>query len=119
MSAFPKLCSGAVTQYPATRSLAYSTRVLRFVDGSEQRFPETRGVLHSWVIRLNSISESELRAVEEFFEARQGALDDFEFTDPWDDVVYPSCRMENQSLIAEHLSVGKRRTVLVVKENRT
>ena len=43
MANFPRLTTGAVTQYPSSRNLTYSTYVLRFVDGREQRFRELRG----------------------------------------------------------------------------
>ena len=38
MSAFPKLKTGAVAQYPASRALSQATEVVRFLDGTEQRY---------------------------------------------------------------------------------
>ena len=40
MNEFPKLKTGAVAQYPAQRTTRYSTHVMRFMDGSEQRYRE-------------------------------------------------------------------------------
>ena len=43
MSDFPKLRTGVVAQYPATRELRFSTSVTSFLDGSEQRYRDLRG----------------------------------------------------------------------------
>ena len=40
MSEFPPLKTGAVMQYPAQKEARFSTTVVRFTDGSEQRFPQ-------------------------------------------------------------------------------
>ena len=50
MANFPRLTTGAVTQYPSSRNMTYSTHVLRFVDGREQRFREVGGPVRSWVV---------------------------------------------------------------------
>ena len=38
MSTFPLLKSGAVSQYPTTVTQAQPVQVIRFVDGTDQRF---------------------------------------------------------------------------------
>ena len=105
-------------QYPATRTLAYATQVMRFVDGSEQRCRDYSAPRRRWIIRLDLLDEAELASLEEFFRARQGSLEAFSFTDPWDGVVYPSCSFENEEMVIEYLGEGRGRTALVVKENR-
>ena len=37
---FPTLKTGAVMQYPGKRILQFSTDVVRFLDGTEQRYRE-------------------------------------------------------------------------------
>ncbi len=119
MAEFPKLKSGAVMQHPARRATAYSTRVLRFVDGSEQRYRRYGAPLKSWLIRLELLDEEELRALEEFFANQQGALYDFSFTDPFDGTTYPSCRLEGGEIELLFDDVHRGRTTLIVKENRS
>src|SRR5665811_1030094 len=98
MSAFPLLKTGAVLQYPASQSSGHSTCVLRFVDGSEQRFREQARPLRKWTIRLELLDETEVATLEDFFQSQLGRLGDFAFTDPWDGTTYPSCSLEEDSI---------------------
>lgn len=118
MSAFPTLKTGAVMQYPASRSVECATQVFRFVDGSEQRFRE-RLAAKRWVIRLERLDEEELQRLEEFFGAVQGRAGSFSFVDPWDDVTYDDCSLEGDELAVELSGEMRGQTVLVVRENRS
>ena len=119
MSDFPLLKTGAVMQYPARRALSFSTRVLRFVDGSEQRFRQFAAPLRRWVIRLELLDEEELGALEQFFRDRQGAYGEFSFTDPWDGVEYPSCSFDQDEAGWELAGRERGAATLVVRENRS
>lgn len=119
MSDFPLLKTGAVMQYPARKALTFSTRVLRFVDGSEQRFRQFGAPLRRWVIHLELLDEAEMSALEEFFRARQGAYGDFSFTDPWEGVEYPNCSFDQDEAGWEFVGEARGGTTLVVKENRS
>src|SRR5690349_2720490 len=92
MAAFPTLKTGAVAQYPAERQLWFSTQVVEFVDGREQRFRDYAQPLRRWVIRLALLDASELQAVLEF--ARDTTISSFSFKDPWDGTLYPDCALE-------------------------
>ena len=118
MAAFPKLKTGAVMQYPASRSVEGATQVFRFVDGSEQRFRQ-RLVARRWVIRLERLDEEELQRLEEFFGSVQGRAGSFSFTDPWDDVAHDDCSLEGDEMVVEVSGEMRGRTVLVVRENRS
>ena len=125
MASFPRLKTEAVMQYPAARSLAFATEVVRFVDGSEQRYRDFGAPLRRWTIRLDLLDEAELTALEEFYTAQQGAFGNFSFTDPWDGrVMYSLSKALGFSLDTpwEKLAeAGERRgqTALVVRENRS
>jgi hypothetical protein len=118
MSDFPHLKTGAVMQYPARRTVSYSTQVMRFVDGSEQRYRECGSPIRRWMIRLNALDEREMASMEEFFLSRQGRMGNFSFVDPWDGVEYASCSLENDEVELEFVREGRGRTALVVRENR-
>ena len=60
MANFPALKTGAVAQYPSDRTRRYSTQVLRFLDGSEQRFAGFGAPLKRWLIRLELLDDTEL-----------------------------------------------------------
>ena len=118
MSDFPTLKTGAVMQYPARRETRYSTHVLRFVDGGEQRFREYPGGLRRWVIQLSMLDEEELDALEMFFLTEQGGYGTFAFTDPFDSVEYPNCSLEDPEAFFQFSEFNDGRTRLIVRENR-
>ena len=118
MATFPTLSSGAVAQYPADRQRQFSTHVCRFVDGSEQRFPNYGAPLLQWVIRLDLLTETELVNLESFFLSEEGQSGSFSFTDPWDNTVYPNCSFGVGTFGAEFRDVGRATTQLIVKETR-
>jgi hypothetical protein len=119
MADFPTLKTGAVLQYPAERLLGFSTDVLRFVDGSEQRFRSYGAPLKRWIVRLELLDEAEMKRLERFFEASQGALGSFQFTDPWDGRVYNDCSLGDDEMTIEFNAEQQGKTVLVIRENRT
>lgn len=119
MSSFPQLKTAAIMQYPATRSFERRNQVMRFLDGSEQRYRGFGLPLRRWTIRLELLDESELAALESFFLANQGAYGSFSFTDPWDGVEYPNCSLEQDIFEFELTGEMRGATSLVVVENRS
>ena len=119
MSTFPQLKTGAVGQYPAHRSLSYSTRVVQFLDSTEQRFRDYHAPVHRWIIPMDRLDEAETAAIEEFFASQQGQYGDFSFTDPWDGTEYPSCSLESDAAVLEQGRQGHGKTILIVRENRS
>lgn len=119
MATFPQLKTGAVAQYPATKSLQFQNQTVRFLDGSEQRYRDAPGPLHQWVIQLNELDESEMAAFEQFFEANQGRLGSFAFTDPWDGTQHPNCSLASDGLALSSQAEMRGRTSLTVIENRS
>jgi uncharacterized protein DUF2460 len=118
MPTFPTLKTGAVAQYPATRSLAFQNESLRFVDGTEQRYRDSAGPLHRWEILLDRLDDGEVAAIEEFFLAAQGSFEDFSFADPWDDHLYSHCSLEADGLEVMAMLEMWGITSLSVVENR-
>lgn len=117
MSAFPRLRTGAVAQYPAGRVLSHSTEVMKFVDGTEQRYRVRGGTARRWVIRLELLDETEIARLEEFFTTVQGRLGRFSFEDPWTGNVHTDCSLESDEFEVEFEDETRGRTVLVVREN--
>lgn len=118
MATFPVLKTGAVAQYPSSRRVQASTRVLRFLDGTEQRFEELGEPIRSWVIRLTNVSDEELYAVEAFFVSQQGSHGEFAFVDPWDGAEYPNCSFANDHLAIEFREEGRGAATLVIRNNQ-
>ncbi len=119
MSVFPTLQTGAVLQYPASKSFGLSTQVVRFFDGSEQRFCDYTQVLNRWVVQLNMLTETELNSLREFFRIQDGAAGVFAFADPWDGTVYPSCSLETDVMTDVLTGEGRAKTTLIIRENKS
>ena len=119
MAQFPALATGAVAQYPAQYVVSFRADIVRFFDGSEQRFRNSPGVLHKWVIALSQLSEQEMNTIEEFFLQNQGASGVFAFTDPWSTQVYPNCSIVSNGLAETFVGVLSSKTSLTIRENRT
>ena len=118
MSAFPRLKTDAVMQYPAGRSFEYSNFTLRFVDGTEQRYREFGAPLRQWRIRLDLLDETELANLQEFFIAHQGRFGSFSFTDPRDDIEYADCSFDHDTFQFDLVEEMRANTILTVRENR-
>ena len=118
MANFPALKTGAVAQYPLDRTRQFSTQVLRFLDGSEQRFAGFGAPLKRWRIRLELLDEAELASIEEFFAEQNGRAGTFAFTDPWDGTVHASCSFEDDRMTASYRGPGDGAASVGVKENR-
>src|SRR5271166_354470 len=104
MATFPTLKTGAVAQYPASKTLRFQNQTVRFLDGSEQRYRDAAGPLHQWIIRLSELDESEMAALERFFDDNQGRLGGFAFMDPWDGTQYPNCSLASDELTLHSLA---------------
>src|SRR5215469_15473775 len=98
MSDFPLLNTGAVMQYPARKAIQFSTQAVRFVDGTEQRFPGYATLLRRWAIQLGQLTEDEMSRLADFFSVQAGSAGNFSFTDPWDGTVYPNCHFEDDEM---------------------
>jgi hypothetical protein len=119
MTIFPQLKTGAVAQYPATKVLRFQTQTIRFLDGSEQRYRDSAGPLHQWVIRFSELDEAEMAAFDSFLIENQGRLGNFSFTDPWDGIQYQSCSLADDVLNVTSLAEMRGQTSVTVIENRS
>ena len=119
MASFPLLKTGVVAQYPTDRARKFSTTVVRFLDGSEQRFPSFGAPLRTWTIHYELLDESEVAAVERFFESEGGRAGTFSFTDPFDGTVYPSCSFASDELAMELAGPQDGTMQLMIRENRS
>jgi hypothetical protein len=119
VASFPALKTGVVAQYPTDRQKNFSTQVLRFLDGSEQRFPAYGATLRRWVIRLELLDEGELTNLGRFFEEQGGRAGVFSFTDPFDATVYPSCSFDADEFQAVFAGPQEGKASVTIRENRS
>ena len=98
MTSFPKLKTGAISQYPSTRETSFTTRVQRYLDLGEQRHRDRGSARRRWRINLSLLTDTELAQLANFFAEHQGRLGSFEFEDPWSGAIVSGCRFEQDSL---------------------
>lgn len=103
MGIFPALSTGAVTQYPAPVSTGQAVQVVRFLDGSDQRYLMQGRTFRSWQIKLELLTESETAQIEAFFASQQGDFATFTFPDPHSGAEVPNCRLAAPSLTSEYV----------------
>jgi phage-related protein len=114
---FPTLKTGAVAQYPLQRTLTYSTDVVQFLDGSEQRFPNFGAPLRRWLIRLDQLDETEAAELAQFFEDHP-ANATFAFTDPLDGATYANCSIDQNDFVLTLNAESWAGLNIVIRENR-
>ena len=119
MALFPVLSTGAVAQYPAQYTLLYRADIVRFFDGSEQRFRNSPAVLHVWTVALDQLSEQEMSTIEQFFLENQGGAGSFSFTDPWSSQTYPNCSLASDILAENYSALLSGKTSVTIRENRS
>ena len=105
-------------QYPAIKSAQYSSFVVKFLDGADQRYRHYSAPLHRWTIHLEMLDESELSALEQFFIAQEGRFATFTFIDPWTQTSFPNCSIDQDILDYQLLGEARGAMRLIVSENR-
>jgi hypothetical protein len=113
---FPLLSSGAVTQYGAPVGLVLPAQVIRFLDGTDQRFLACGKVFRRWAIDLRLLNESEIASMEDFFTAMSGEYLTFSFPDPISGTSVPNCRIGAPELISDYQDVDIAATSMWVVE---
>ena len=115
MNEFPKLRTGAVLQYPAERTSRFGTFVTRFLDGTEQRFAESREPVRFWAIRLNLLTDDEVLRLQNFFLEQQGSASGFHFVDPWSGNEYENCFCADPTFLWQWLEEDRSQAQLLIR----
>jgi hypothetical protein len=116
MATFPTLSSGAITQHPIPLTTGQAAQVIRFLDGSDQRYLAQGKMLRSWQIQLNLLNEMEIQLIEAFFTSQRGEYSPFTFPDPFTASDVPNCRLGVAALVSEYIGVDATSTSFWVIE---
>ena len=114
MATFPILKTGALAQYPLAREVRFSTQAVRFMDGSQQRFPLLGNGIRRWTVKLDQLDEAELGAVISFVEQQESET--FTLTDPVTGDIVPSCAISGEQFTAGMTHELNGQTTLVIEE---
>lgn len=117
MFTFPDAISRLVFQYPTKREVTFSTQVIRFLGGSEQRYP-IASALRQWQAQPVLLPDKELRELESFFALVGGSNTSFEFTDLWDGSVYPICYFKDDAFESTSTEQDRTTVVFTILEGR-
>lgn len=113
---FPTFKTGCIIQYPTERSVHYSTGVVQFLDGSEQRFRRYQQPLKRWCVRLSQLDETEMTTLETFVDNIQKNASVFRFTDPWSGITHERCRLEQDEFLTQYEAPLNGQTNLLISE---
>ncbi len=102
MGSFPLLSTGAVTQYPLGIATGQGNRVVRFLDGTDQRYRMQARMFRRWQIHLGLLNESEIQALETFFTGQLGGYSTFVFPDPYSGMEVPNCRFGGDNFLTDY-----------------
>lgn len=116
MATFPLLSSGAVAQYPLASTQGQAVQVIRFLDGSDQRYLTQGAVLRQWQIRLDLLNDAEIAQLEGFFVEQSGDYSPFVFPDPISGSNIPNCRIAAPGLMSAYVGVNAASTSFLVIE---
>jgi hypothetical protein len=116
VASFPVLTSGAITQYPSPLTTGQAAQVIRFLDGSDQRYLGQGRMLRSWEIRLSLLNEREIHLIEAFFTSQQGEYSPFIFPDPFTGSDVPNCRLAAAGIVSDYMGVDATSTSFWVLE---
>jgi hypothetical protein len=105
MANFPVLSSGAVMQYPASTVSGQGAQLIRFIDGSDQRYLMQGSALRQWQIRLDLLNEAEMQQLEAFFVSQTGDYSPFVFPDPFSGSMVANCRFAAPGFLTEYVGV--------------
>lgn len=114
MADFPLLRTGAVAQFPLSRSLRMPVQSVTFVDGSRQTYRLRTAPARRWFVRLDQLDAEELNAVIDFAET-QGA-DEFPFIDPVTGGAVERCVIGDPGLESGMHSELWGQTILTIEE---
>jgi hypothetical protein len=84
---YPQLTTGAVSQFPITRTTNMRTVSNQLPSGYTIRMADTGLQKAQWRLRYSSLTDGERTSIENLFEASEGQLNTFTFLDPTDNLL--------------------------------
>src|SRR5579863_3180760 len=84
---YPQLTTGAVSQFPVTRSVKMRTVANQLPSGFTLRMADLGWQKVQWQLRYSNLTDGERSSIESLFEASEGQLNTFTFLDPTDNLL--------------------------------
>lgn len=124
MATYPTINGGVTTQRPFTRTRVHRTTVNTMSTGKRYTYGwRATGLtglptrpLFVWELNYPVITPAEVETLEDFFRARAGRLEAFDFTDPEDGTTYPNCRFGMDAMEIRYEGPNYCSTRVVIEE---
>lgn len=100
---YPQLLSGAIAQFPIHRGESHRTIVNALADGGVLRAADHGFGAVQWQLSYSHLTGQECGALQTLFEAAQGRLNPFVFTDPTDNLLLWSADLTNSAWSSDPL----------------
>jgi hypothetical protein len=84
---YPQLTTGAITQFPVTRTVNMRTAANQLPSGFTIRMADTGAQKVQWRLVYSDLTDGERASLEGLFEASAGQLNTFTFLDPTDNLL--------------------------------
>jgi hypothetical protein len=84
---YPQLTTGAVSQFPVTRSTNMRTVSNQLASGFTIRMEDAGAQKVQWQLQYSGLTDGERSSIESLFEASEGQLNTFTFLDPTDNLL--------------------------------
>lgn len=87
MPYFPQLLSGSLAQYPLFKRRDCRTAVNLTAEGASYKLGDPNAARLAWRLHFEGLNAQEWRALEDFYGEMEGALREFTFLDPADNLL--------------------------------
>jgi len=84
---YPQLTTGAVSQFPVTRTATMRTVTNQLLSGDNIRMSDPAAATIRWQLKYSALTDDEWTSLEQLFEAAEGQLNTFTFLDPTDNLL--------------------------------
>ena len=98
MAAYPTLSSGVAVCIPWNMRREYANISVDMEYGWRYAFNERGTPLDTIIIQYFGLSDADRQTLEDFWDARGGAYEDFTFTNPDTNVTYSKARFDGEQL---------------------
>ena len=115
MPSFPTFAGGEVAHLPLTQEIEFWNVVNRQPHGYQYAYNILTSGLKRWEISFN-LSDADLATLQTFWDARKGAYEEFDFTDPDTGATTSKCRFDQDALVVQQIQANENRVSVSIQE---
>ena len=101
MLVYPQLATGALSQFPVQKRRRLRTIANTSLDGRAIKLADPGAELAEWQLAYAGLTDDEVAALQQFFEATEGTLNGFTFLDPTANLFAWSNQLDNAAWAKE------------------